>query len=101
MLYVVMSVYPLNATIDGVRVFKLPSIIQSIFLSIVHGNRYQHLQCVEMSLRWRHNERDSVSNHQPHDCLLKRLFWRRSKETSKGPRHFVWDIHRPPVNSPH
>ena len=26
------------------------------------------------SLRWRHNERDSVSNHQPHDCLLNRLF---------------------------
>ena len=36
-----------------------------------------------LSLRWRHNERDSVSNHQPHDCLLKRLFRRRSKKTSK------------------
>ena len=35
------------------------------------------------SLRWRHNERDSVSNHQPHDCLLNRLFGRRSKKTSK------------------
>ena len=35
------------------------------------------------SLRWRHNERDSVSNHQPHDCLLSRLFRRRSKKTSK------------------
>ena len=35
------------------------------------------------SLRWRHNGRDSVSNHQPHDCLLKRLFRRRSKKTSK------------------
>ena len=33
------------------------------------------------SLRWRHNERDSVSNHQPHDCLLNRLFRRRSKKT--------------------
>ena len=27
--------------------------------------------------------RDSVSNHQPHDCLLNRLFRRRSKKTSK------------------
>ena len=36
-----------------------------------------------MTLRWRHNERDSVSNHQPHDCLLNRLFRRRSKKTSK------------------
>ena len=35
------------------------------------------------SLRWRHNEPDSVSNHQHHDYLLKRLFRRRSKKTSK------------------
>ena len=34
-------------------------------------------------LRWRHNGRDSVSNHLPHDCLLNRLFRRRSKKTSK------------------
>ena len=31
-----------------------------------------------ITLRWRHNGRDSVSNHQPHDCLLNRLFRRRS-----------------------
>ena len=35
------------------------------------------------SIRWRHNGRDGVSNHQPHDCLLKRLSWRWWKETSK------------------
>ena len=35
------------------------------------------------TLQWRHNECDGVSNHQPHDCLLNRLFRRRSKETSK------------------
>ena len=35
------------------------------------------------SLQWRHNGRDIVSNHQPHDCLLKRFFRRRSKNTSK------------------
>ena len=35
------------------------------------------------SLWWRQNGRDSVSNHQPHDCLLNRLFRRRSKKTSK------------------
>ena len=35
------------------------------------------------TLRWRHNGRDCVSNHQPHDCLLNRLFGRRSKLTSK------------------
>ena len=36
-----------------------------------------------LSLRWRHNGHGSVSNHQPHDCLLNRLFRRRSKKTSK------------------
>ena len=36
-------------------------------------------------LRWRHTVRDGGLNHQPHDCLLKRLFRRRSKETSKLP----------------
>ena len=36
-----------------------------------------------LSLQWRHNGRDSVSHHQPHDCLLHRLFRRRSKITSK------------------
>ena len=36
-----------------------------------------------VSLQWRHNGRDGVSNHQPHHCLLNRLFRRRSKKTSK------------------
>ena len=36
-----------------------------------------------LSLQWRQNGRDSVSNHQPHDCLLNRLFRRRSKKTLK------------------
>ena len=35
------------------------------------------------TLRWRQNGRDSVSNHQPQDCLLNRLFRCRSKKTSK------------------
>ena len=36
-----------------------------------------------ISLQWRHNGRDSVSNRQPCDCLLNRLFRPRSKKTSK------------------
>ena len=35
------------------------------------------------SLQWRHNDNDGVSNHQPHGCLLNRLFRRISKKTSK------------------
>ena len=35
------------------------------------------------SLQWRHNGHNSVSNYQPHDCLLTRLFRHRSQKTSK------------------
>ena len=38
---------------------------------------------MKIPLQWRHNERDGVSNHQPRDCLLNRLFRRRSKKKSK------------------
>ena len=39
----------------------------------------------ELPLHWRHHDNDhgGVSNHQPHGCLLNRLFRRRSKKTSK------------------
>ena len=33
--------------------------------------------------QWRHNEHDGVWNHRRLDCLLNRLFKRRSKKTSK------------------
>ena len=57
-------------------------------LKIFSGNHCQGA-CIYVvtvmphTLWWRHNERDSVSNHQPHDCSLNRLFRRRSKKTSK------------------
>ena len=35
------------------------------------------------TLQWHHNDRDYVSNHQPHDCLLNFLFGRKTKKTSK------------------
>ena len=51
--------------------------------------------CINISLRWRHNDHDGVSNHQPHGCLLNRLFRRRSKKTSKlRVTALVWGIHR-------
>ena len=36
-----------------------------------------------LSLHWRHNGHDGVSNHQPHHCLHNRLFGRRIKKTPK------------------
>ena len=54
------------------------------------------------ALQWRHSCRGGVSNHQPHDCLLNRLFRRRSKKhQSSASLALVWGIHRWPVNSPH
>ena len=38
------------------------------------------------TLRWRHNDHDGVSNHQPHDC--------QSKHQSSASLAFVWGIHR-------
>ena len=38
---------------------------------------------MNISLHWRDNECNGVSNHQRLDCLLNRLFKRKSKKTSK------------------
>ena len=52
--------------------------------------------------RWHHNGLDGVLNHQPHDCLLNRLFRRRSKRTSKLHVTGLCAGNSPwPVNSPH
>ena len=53
------------------------------------------------SLHWRHNDHYGVSNHQPHGCLLNRLFRRRSKKTSKFRVTGLCVGNSPgPVNSP-
>ena len=40
------------------------------------------------TLRWRHNGRDSVSNRQPHDCLLNRFSQTQVKENINALRHW-------------
>ena len=52
------------------------------------------------ALQWRHNEHNGVSSHQPHDCLLNRLF-RQRKHQSSASLAFVRGIHRWPLKSPH
>ena len=47
------------------------------------GVNIDYIQLGRLPLQWRHNGRGGVSNHQPHDCLLSRLFRRGSKKTSK------------------
>ena len=41
------------------------------------------------ALKWRHNGRDGVSNHQPHYCLPSLLFKAQIKENIKAPRHWL------------
>ena len=61
---------------------------------------WRHL--ISLSLHWRHNDQDGVSNHQPHGCLLNRLFRRRSQKTSKLRATALCAGNSPgPVNSPH
>ena len=58
----------------------------SLVLNIIINAKLRLWRCyvlTEYTSQWRHNERDGVSNHQPHDCLRNRLFRRRSKKTSK------------------
>ena len=59
-----------------------PIMVRRIYLLMLLGH------CVDWChphfvLLWRNNGRDGVSNYQPYDCLLNRLFRRRSKKTSK------------------
>ena len=68
-----------NITLTCIYVFFV-----SIMLKIILGcNQAVQGDFTISVLQWRYNERDGVSNHQPYDCLLKRLFRRRSKKTSK------------------
>ena len=52
------------------------------------------------SLQWRHNEREGISNHPCPDCLLIRLFRRRSRKHQRSASlAFVRGIHRWPVDT--
>ena len=53
-------------------------------------------------LKWRHNWRDGVSNHQSYIVDSTVYSWAdQSKHQSSASLAFVWVIHRGPVNSPH
>ena len=52
-------------------------------ITMLPTSQYLQDRCPWIPLQWRHNQRDGASNHQPHDCLLNRLFRQRWKKTSK------------------
>ena len=61
----------------------MSGLIKPLQLSRHERHVVPYLYHLIYTLRWRHNGRDSVSNHQPRDCLLNRLFRRRSKKRLK------------------
>ena len=71
------SVRPHGIHLRAISQEMLKIAIRAVSLKITNW-RLHH-----QSLRWRHNGCDSVSNHQPRDSLLSRLFRHRSKKTWK------------------
>ena len=85
----------LNRCKGSVNIYKIMSTSFSSYWSVSTYKLF-------VALPWRHNGLDSFSNHQPHHCLLNRLFGRRSKKTSKlRVTGLCVGTHRGPVNYPH
>ena len=75
----------INAYVEMYQPIKL-AICLHFYVHVYTDSSYFYTQMERScpyTLQWRHNGHDSVSNHQPHDCLLNRLFRLRSKKTSK------------------
>ena len=74
---------------EHLTVFYLYDIlVVSVYISLqtcvsVGNKKYYYCYHRAGALWWRHNGNDGVSNHQPHDCLLDRLFRHRWKKTWK------------------
>ena len=87
---------PMNWTVRPNALNRTPTFSEVVVGHFLNGLNWETSEL----LQWRHDERDGVSNHQPHDCLLNRLFRCRSKKTSKlRVTGLCGAIHRCPVNS--
>ena len=64
---------------DIVIIIKLNELLDILYTVPFGTGGEKYLSKEEFTLQWRHNHH----NQQPHDCLLKRLFGRRSKKTPK------------------
>ena len=60
-----------------------PWLLLAELQDFIRSNSHHSPTLASISLQWRHNGRDGVSNHQPHYCLLNRLFRHKSKKTPK------------------
>ena len=71
-----------------------------LLVSHLKSKRQSFLAHGVMTLQWRHNERDGVSDHQRHKCLPNGLCADKQHQSPASPA-FVRGIHRWPVNFPH
>ena len=55
----------------------------------------EHMSQSKFTFQWHHNERDGVSNHQPHECLRNCLFRHKSKKTPKLHVTDLWQGNSP------
>ena len=86
--------YALNYLFSNKKVSQfLPELLNEIFTMVTNLHVSTPTNMINPSkshpimhlLQWRHYERDSVSNHQPHECLLNRLFRVHMKENIIAP----------------
>ena len=79
----------LYITKAGLPVVALPMLINGVIVEVVLQYREERLMfirwrvAVVYALQWCRNGRGGVSNHRRLDCLINRLFRRRSRKTSK------------------
>ena len=86
--------------------FKLRTRSSALYMESYTWKRSPYIEIrvwfVGWTLQWHHNEHYGISNHQPHDCLLNRLFKaHQRKDQSSASLVFVQGISWRPVNSPH
>ena len=91
--------------LNGNKILRLFSSTAFVWLQhCVNSVQYQYkiINILDWALQWRHNGRGGVSNHQPHDSLLNRLFTHRSKTSKLRVTGLcAWNSPRWPLNSPH
>ena len=98
-----LTIHRCNASMHQWALHHRPLLLTQIrYWCLLTQIGYWYLLTQIRSSHWRHNDHDGVSNHQPHGCLLNRLFRRRSKKTSKLRVTGLCAGNSPgPVNSPH
>ena len=73
--------------------FKQNKNVPSFYVITRRWNAYNswNLYSQKLTLQWRYNERDGVSNRQRHDCLLNRLYKAQIIENIKASRQWpLW-----------